>query len=101
MKIGEAHFKVYCASCHGATGEGYSVGVAGPAIGYPGFLKAASDDYIYQTLKRGRVGTPMRSFIGSTGLANLGEKDVHHIIAYLRSMENRVISAASEESDYE
>jgi len=99
--MGETLFKVYCASCHGPTGEGYSVGVAGPAIGYPGFLQAASDDYIFQTLKQGRVGTPMKPFTGSKGLANLAEPELYNIIAYLRSMENRVVSSAGGESDYE
>ena len=46
----------------------------------------ASDDYILQTLKRGRIGTAMRSFIGPRGLANLTEQEGKDIIAYLRSL---------------
>jgi cbb3-type cytochrome c oxidase subunit III len=100
-KLGETQFGIFCAACHGPTGEGYGVGGSGPAIGYPGFLAAASDDYILQTLKHGRIGTPMKSFIGATGLANLEEQEAFSIIAYLRSMENRVISSVEAESIYE
>jgi cytochrome c oxidase cbb3-type subunit 3 len=80
-------FANYCASCHGPQGQGYVIGVPGPAIGLPGFLKVASDDYIFQTVKHGRVGTPMKSFLGSQGLANLTESDVKDVIAHLRVLE--------------
>ena len=81
---GAEKFGKYCSACHGSKGEGYVAGVPGTGIGLPGFLSAASDDYILQTLKLGRIGTPMRSFIGSRGLANLTEGDGHDLIAYLR-----------------
>lgn len=79
-------FNIYCASCHGESGKGYIAGGPGSGIGLKGFLDAASDDYIFQTLKLGRSGTPMRPFIGATGLANLSEEDAYDIIAYLRSL---------------
>lgn len=78
----------YCAACHGPKGEGYMAGVAGPAIGLSGFLSVASDDYIMQTVKRGRVGTAMKPFIGAEGLANLSEEDIHNVISHLRSQVN-------------
>lgn len=83
---GQAKYAVYCASCHGVDGTGYVSGGVGPAIGLSGFLDAASDDYIYQTLKLGRIGTAMKPFLGSTGLANLNDQDAHDIIAYLRGL---------------
>ena len=83
VQEGEETFNVYCASCHGDKGVGYSAGGAGPGIGLAGFLDVASDDYIYQTLKIGRAGTSMRPFLGSTGLANLDDNDAHNIIVYL------------------
>ncbi len=83
---GAETFGIYCVSCHGPDGKGYVSGGPGSAIGLSGFLDAASDDYIFQTLKQGRVGTPMRPFIGARGLANLSEQDAHNIIAYLRSL---------------
>jgi mono/diheme cytochrome c family protein len=87
LKSGHEKFGLYCASCHGATGQGYAVGGAGPAIGLSGFLGAASDDYIYQTLKQGRINTAMRPFLGARGLANLNDQDAYDIIAYMRSLD--------------
>ena len=87
-EAGQGKFEVFCAACHGPKGEGYAAGGSGPGIGLPGFLKVASDDYIYQTLKHGRVGTPMKSFMGSEGVANLTDQDVYDITTYLRSLPN-------------
>ena len=84
---GQQKFSVYCAACHGESGKGYIAGGSGPAIGLAGFLDIASDDYIFQTLKRGRIGTAMRPFLGASGLANLSEKDAYDIIAYLRKQQ--------------
>ena len=95
---GALTYGTYCASCHGPKGEGYSLGVPGPGIGLPGFLASASDDYLFQTLKRGRRGTPMRSFVGSRGLANLSEADVLAVIAHLRVLELENAAGASASS---
>ncbi len=86
-KAGKPLYTTYCASCHGANASGYAEGGAGPGIGNPGFLAVASDDFIFQSIKHGRIGTPMRGFVGSKGLANLTEAEVGDIIAYLRSRE--------------
>jgi mono/diheme cytochrome c family protein len=86
--LGKDKFATYCASCHGQNGEGYVAGVPGPGIGLEGFLSIASDDYIFQTVKRGRVGTAMKPLIGAEGVANLSEEDVHDIIAHLRNKNN-------------
>ena len=85
---GREKFGLYCASCHGPNGEGYSAGGSGPGIGLAGFLNVANDDYIFQTIKQGRVGTAMMPFVGSKGLVNLKESDVEDIIVYLRSRNN-------------
>jgi mono/diheme cytochrome c family protein len=86
LEAGRAKFENFCAACHGPYGEGYSAGGSGPGIGLPGFLEVASDDYILQTAKQGRVGTAMMPFVGSRGLANLEESDIDDIIVYLRSL---------------
>jgi cytochrome c oxidase cbb3-type subunit 3 len=83
---GHTKFATYCAACHGPEGTGYAAGGSGPAIGLGGFLSLASDDYIFQTVKHGRVGTAMRPFIGPTGIANLSTSDVSDIISYLRTL---------------
>jgi cytochrome c oxidase cbb3-type subunit 3 len=85
-KAGEPLYNTYCASCHGDKGIGYLSGSSGPGIGLKGFLDTASDDYIYQTMKYGRAGTPMRPMIGATGLANLNDDEAADIIAYLRNL---------------
>ncbi len=89
ITAGHENFTVYCASCHGPKGEGYSAGGSGPGIGLPGFLNVACDDYIFQTIKHGRIGTPMQPFMGPTGLANLSEPEVNDIIVFLRSLQNK------------
>ena len=83
---GGEKFEIFCATCHGEKGEGYASGGPGPGIGLAGFLNTASDDYILQTVKLGRTGTSMRSFIGAEGVANLEEQDVNDIIVFLRSL---------------
>lgn len=86
LKVGQKKYENFCASCHGSNGQGYAAGGPGPAIGLKGFLEVASDDFIYQTVKNGRVGTAMKPFIGPKGVANLNKKDVVDIITYLRSL---------------
>lgn len=86
---GHEKFGRYCAACHGPEGQGYAVGGAGPGIGLPGFLGSASDDYIFQTLKLGRINTAMRPFLGASGLANLSEQDAYDIISYMRSLSSQ------------
>ncbi len=95
VAAGAGHYVRYCSSCHGPRGEGYSAGSSGPGIGLDGFLNVASDDFIMQTLKLGRAGTPMRSFVGANGLANLSEDDARDIVAYLRSLEVPRVPAPS------
>ena len=97
---GNVKFDLYCAACHGPYGAGYGVGGTGPGIGLSGFLDVASDDYIFKTVEYGRIGTPMKSFIGAKGLANLNPPDVHDIIAYLRTLGANQ-PAAEEASEYE
>jgi cytochrome c oxidase subunit 2 len=82
---GRMTYQIYCASCHGAEGEGYMAGGSGPGIGLPGFLSVACDDYIFQTIKHGRIGTPMMPFMGAKGLASLTESEVGDIISFLRN----------------
>lgn len=101
-EAGKLKFASYCAACHGPNGEGYALAVPGPGIGLPGFLNVASDDYIFQTLKHGRVGTPMKPFVGAMGLANLAEQDAHDIIAHLRVLQKTPpATSASAESEFE
>ena len=91
---GKNLFAQYCAHCHGAHGEGgHGTGVTfsrprdlpimPPALNNPGFLAAASDQMIKQTLMEGRAGTPMISFLK----VGLKEQDIDDIVSYIRSMQ--------------
>jgi cytochrome c oxidase cbb3-type subunit 3 len=95
---GKVLYGGYCASCHGANGEGgHGTGVTfsrprelpimPPALNNPGFLRAASDAMIKRTLMEGRVGTPMRSFL----TLGLSEQNIDDIVTYVRSFEQTPI----------
>ena len=96
---GKQLFAQYCAACHGANGEGgHGTGVTfsrprelpvmPPALNNRGFLNAASDMMIKQTLMQGREGTPMVSFLAQ----GLKERDINDIVAYVRSFETNPIT---------
>ncbi len=81
----------HCAACHGAHGEGgHGTGVTfsrprdlpilAPALNNPGFLAAASDDFLKTVLVHGRRGTPMQPFLKH----GLKERDLDDIVAYVR-----------------
>lgn len=81
---GKLQYERHCSYCHGEKGNGITG--AGPGIGRVGFLSVASDDFIFQTVKHGRPGTAMRAFNASLGLANMSDKDIKNVIAYLKSV---------------
>jgi cytochrome c oxidase cbb3-type subunit 3 len=99
---GKQLFAQYCASCHGATGEG-SVGtgvtfsrprdlpIMAPALHNPGFLASATDSMIKTTLMKGRKDTPMTSFIK----LGLKESDINDIVSYVRSFEQQPLAASA------
>ncbi|RMG29334.1 MAG: DUF302 domain-containing protein [Gammaproteobacteria bacterium] len=91
---GHRLFLQHCARCHGRHGEGgHGTGVTfsrprelpiiAPALNNIGFLTAAPDAMIRETLRRGRSGTPMVSFLRQ----GLSEQDIDDIVAYVRSFE--------------
>ncbi|MBN1132155.1 MAG: c-type cytochrome [Bacteroidales bacterium] len=80
---GEFRFHYLCSRCHGTYGEGDT----GPAIMDRDFLKAASDQFLYETIAEGRSNTAM--FGWSTDVYNeerLNSQEIANIIAYLRSV---------------
>lgn len=89
---GRELFAERCANCHGANGEGgKGTGVTfsrprdqkivAPALNNPGFLAAATDAMIKESLVQGRKGTPMVSFLKK----GLKEKDIDDIVSFVRS----------------
>ncbi len=90
-KRGARLYREHCAGCHGDHGQGgHGTGVTfsrprelpiiAPALNNRGFLAAATDQMIKQTLMRGRKGTPMVSFLEQ----GLTEKDIDDIVAFVR-----------------
>ncbi len=71
-------FDKECVKCHGVHGT------AGPNvhIGSPEFLTSASNGFLRNAIKKGRVGTPMPAFE-----ATLGDEKVEDLVTLLRSWE--------------
>ena len=77
-------FTAFCASCHGARGEGKE----GPALNNKVLLSNASDTYLAETIRRGLRGTVMEGFANpSTVRAALSGPEIESIVTYLRTWE--------------
>lgn len=59
--LGERTYRLDCAACHGAAGEGT---VIAPSLNSPELHYVASDAYFYETITRGRPGTAMPAHRG-------------------------------------
>jgi cytochrome c oxidase cbb3-type subunit 3 len=88
-RLGKLWFDQICATCHGPHGDGYVAGGTGTAIGKAGFLEKASDGFIRVTIKEGRSNTRMLGFSGPDAMANLSDKEIDDIIAYLRTVPSK------------
>lgn len=81
---GKALYEVRCASCHGIDGSGPEA----PALNHPNLLTLASDDYLTETIRRGRSGTAMHGYSHpSPAFPVLALEDIEAITAYLRTWE--------------
>ncbi len=91
---GKQLYNNYCVQCHGEEGRGgkgtgvtfsrkRDLPIIAPALNNTGFLAAASDVMIRDTITLGREGTPMTSML----VAGLSEDDINDIVAYVRSFE--------------
>jgi mono/diheme cytochrome c family protein len=80
---GPTVFGAFCAGCHGLSGQGHrSPGLAAfPSVANPDFLALASDDFIRQTIVRGRPGRRMPAWATPNGLQ---PAEIDRVIAYLR-----------------
>ncbi len=95
-KRGAELFAGYCVQCHGEDGKGGTgtgvtfsrkrdLPIIAPALNNPGFLAAATDEMIRDTLIYGREGTPMTSSL----VTGLSEQDIDDLVSYIRSFESR------------
>lgn len=91
---GKELYANYCAQCHGEDGTGgkgtgvtfsrkRELPIIAPALNNAGFLVAASDAMLRDTITFGREGTPMTSML----VAGLSEEDINDVVAYIRTFE--------------
>ena len=90
IELGKATFGL-CMGCHGEDAAG-RIGI-GPRIASKTYLAAASDDFLAQTIKKGRSPTTMIPWEKI-----LNDQQVEAVIAYLRSL-NPVEPAVLDESE--
>lgn len=93
-KHGAQLYGKYCTQCHGENGNGgkgtgvtfsrkRDLPIIAPALNNTGFLAAASDVMIRDTITFGREGTPMTSML----VAGMSDKDIDDVVVYIRSLE--------------
>ncbi|GAX90382.1 c-type cytochrome [Effusibacillus lacus] len=82
---GKELYDVYCAACHGLEGKGKPTG---SALNTPEYLKNTSDEQIWNATAYGIPGTTMGPALkGQGGVKQLSEREISHIVAYLRSLQ--------------
>jgi len=85
---GENLHLVFCAACHGETGDGRPFGMHAesfPAIGSKDVLAVASDDWLRSTIADGRSGRRMAAWSGTGG--GLRSDEIRRLVQWLRSLE--------------
>ena len=83
---GATIFGAFCAGCHGRDGQGRrSPGMAGfPAIANPDFQSRVSDEFLVQTVARGRPGRRMPGWGELTG--GLRPEEIGKVVRHLREL---------------
>jgi mono/diheme cytochrome c family protein len=83
---GATIFGAFCAGCHGRDGQGRrSPGMAAfPAIANPDFQSIVSDEFLLQTVTRGRPGRRMPAWGELTG--GLRPPEIGAVVKYLRQL---------------
>lgn len=81
-------FEAVCKTCHGEKGKGTE---QAPALNVQTFLDVASDDFIRQTMHKGRPGTVMRSFLvgNDEAVVELETRQIEDVIAYIRTWDKK------------
>ncbi|MHC4797152.1 MAG: c-type cytochrome, partial [Planctomycetota bacterium] len=74
-KIGQTLYKANCLMCHGPSGKGD----LGPSLATQEFLTVVGNDYLYETLGKGRPGTGMPAW------HHLSNQDVASLIVFMRT----------------
>ncbi len=82
---GKALYNKYCRLCHGENGEGYAADNANQ-LANQGFLRTASDPFLFTAIQRGRPGTAMAAYSKDVG-GPLTTPEIRSIMSYLRSLQ--------------
>jgi cbb3-type cytochrome c oxidase subunit III len=78
---GSRLFSAYCATCHGNQAQGGE----GPALRNAVLLGAASDTYLFETIRRGRRGTSMEGFAQPSSVRpTLSDAEIESVVSFLR-----------------
>jgi cytochrome c oxidase cbb3-type subunit 3/ubiquinol-cytochrome c reductase cytochrome c subunit len=91
---GKVYYERYCDFCHGAAGQGYAADNA-PALANEEFLAIASDDFLKQSIARGRPGTTMSAW-GKALSGPLDDEAVAAVIAYIRTWQKRPFASVDD-----
>lgn len=76
-------FAANCSGCHGKNAEG----LEGPALANKAFLAVATDTFLVETVSRGRRGTVMQGFNGSSPTRRtLTREEIEAIIVFIRTL---------------
>ena len=79
---GAALYAKMCALCHGKQGEGYAAPKA-TALNNPDFLAAASDEYLFENIARGRPGTRMSAWSAAHD-GPLSDAEIRALVRFIR-----------------
>ncbi len=92
---GELLYQRYCAACHGMDGRTV-VGVTAPSVRNPAFLALVSDDFLHQSIARGRPGrnafgkrANKMSLFGVAEGGPLSAADIDRIVAHVRRWQSK------------
>lgn len=87
---GETIYTAICSSCHGANGLGnrFPGVVPNPSITNPDFLELASDEFILQTINKGRAGRPMLAWGEREN--GLTADELKSLVAFIRQLGGNV-----------
>jgi len=86
LALGSRLFAAYCSGCHGPTGEGGEA----LALNNRVLLGSATDTYLAETIRRGRLGTLMQSFEQpSTAHPALSAGDIEALVTFIRTWEQQ------------
>jgi mono/diheme cytochrome c family protein/rhodanese-related sulfurtransferase len=80
---GKILYQQHCSLCHGKAGEGHAADHA-PAIGSDHFLRLVDNAFIFESIAKGRPGTPMSAWSERYG-GPLSDPMIREVVAYLRT----------------